>query len=276
MNPPNPFNKISSGLPRVSKKAWIHIALIILVVSVGYSNSIQNDFLMDDHIDLFSSIGAAHKTLGTIFIKPQGDIYRPFAHFFCWVAYNLFGTNPVGYHLVNLCLFALIGALFYFIVHALTKNRDLAFLTSILFCLHPINGMLVNYISAVAICIYILMTQLSFLFLVSSMQKGGNRPRYYLSIIFYLFCLMSHEMSYFFPLIVVCVMYFMYNYSLKKIALESLPFFLLALVYFVSRTIVYEIHADNEGPSFIFSVFRGLLCIVRGNDQLVFIKIADS
>jgi len=134
------LNKLLSSLSLLNQKTWFHIFMIVLIVSIGYSNSIHNDFLMDDYVDLFSPEGAAYKSLGTIFLKPQGDIYRPFTHFFCWVAYNLFGTNPAGYHLANLCLFMLISTLFYSIVRVLTNNKSLAFLTSILFCLHPNNS----------------------------------------------------------------------------------------------------------------------------------------
>ena len=52
------------------------------------------------------------------------------------------------YHLLNLFLFALMSLLIYLVIGKVAANYHLAFLTGLFYLVHPINGILVNYISA--------------------------------------------------------------------------------------------------------------------------------
>jgi len=70
----------------------------------------------------------------------------------------------LGYHLLNLALFGVIVVLFFELIGRWTNNTSIAFWASLLYAVHPINSMLVNYITASVISTHVIALQLSFLF----------------------------------------------------------------------------------------------------------------
>jgi len=236
-------------LPRLKllfTKKWFHCLIIIMVGCLAYSNSMLNDFLLDDYIDLLGPSGVSHKTLKSILTQFQGTFYRPLAPIFYWVCFKAFGYNPFGYHLANLFLLLLISLSFYYIVCLLSEDVTLPFLSSFLFSLHPFQGMLVNYSVASAISIYIIAMQLAFIFFLW-FQKLKKNYFYLLSLFFFLLSLMAHEISFVFPLFIVLVLVFLSEEPFKKIIFKSSPFFILAGLYFIFRMMFYSISHTGQG-----------------------------
>ena len=73
--------------------------------------------------------------------------YRPVVTFSYFIDYSLWHLNPAGFHLTNILLHAVNVVLVYLLVSAVSRSRTTAFLTSILFALHPILTEAVNGIS---------------------------------------------------------------------------------------------------------------------------------
>jgi hypothetical protein len=72
---------------------------------------------------------------------------RPLTQLTFWLNYQTGGTNPIGYHAVNLLLHVAVVCLLF---HILLKYlpRDTAFISAALFAIHPIQSEAVNYIFA--------------------------------------------------------------------------------------------------------------------------------
>jgi len=244
------------------KNSSVVAGLILLAVCfLGYSNSFWNDFMLDDHVVLFGETGVAHKPLIEIFTGYQFAFFRPAGHVFLKLSHGLFGDNPFGYHTANLLLFFLIVFLFYKITEEIFHNKSLALLASCLYAVHPVNSMLINYITANIISTFVVCLQLSFLCFIK-FYENKKKLFYFLS----LFCLVpglfSHEMSVVFPLYIVCFLFFMKKQGRQEIVKLSLPFFGLIALYFVFRWYFFNLRMVVRGTSGMLpnvSVYIGII-----------------
>jgi tetratricopeptide (TPR) repeat protein len=132
-----------------------------------------------------------------------------------------------------LCAFAL-----YVFLNLLFNNASLAFLTSLIFAVHPINGVMVNYITASVFGVQVLAMILSLMTFVLARENKKGAPRLALqglSFFLFLVALFCHETSLALPFYLVGLLFVRNKYDLKQMALLSAPYFILAAGYFVFR-----------------------------------------
>jgi len=227
---------------------------LFLVCLIFYANSFHNEFLLDDHLVLFGPGGVAHKSFADLFTNYQGDFYRPIGHIFLWLSYQLFGSDPFGYHFANFLFFYVIGLLFFHITQKLTNDRPLAFLTALLYLVHPINSMLVNYITASVITTFVFMLQCSLICFIYYMIKP-RRWLYCLSLFLFLLALASHEMSMIFPVFIFCALFLIYDFGAKRSLWFSSPYFGMSFAYFLFRLKFYSLAGSVKAMSLILPKF---------------------
>ncbi len=210
---------------------WVRLAIIVTLCCLGYSNSLTNQFMLDDYLVLFGEMGVAHMSLTDIFTQSQGAFYRPVGHVILWICYHLFGANPVGYHAVNLLLLAGISLVFDRCVFRLTGNSKLALLTACLYAVHPIQSMLVNYITASVISSFVLTAQGSWWMFLKYLDDA--RPRYYgLALILLVMSLLCHEMAIVLPIVFWATLFFVKRVRLpEQIRLTFMPALIVAGFY---------------------------------------------
>ena len=231
-----------------NKSFWPPLLLAILCF-LAYSNSLHNQFMLDDYVVLFGEEGVAALDSGLdMFTHPQGgQFYRPVGHLFLVASHRLFGTHEVGYHSANLVLFFVICLFFFYITELLFENRQLSFLTAALYAVHPINNALVNYITLNVSGIFVVCLQLS-LILFLLFLRGGRIVSYVLSLLFLVFGLLSHEMSLLFPVYLVCILHFLKRFTLRRMIWVGLPYGLICLSYLVFRSYLFRLQSvfDNS------------------------------
>jgi len=134
-------------------KFW-QLFLIIIVVLTAYGNIFTNQFVIDDRYFIqewsltrnFTNVG---KLLAGVNPESQPGVYRPLRSLLYLAYYNLWGANPIGYHLHSLLVHLTSTILVYFIVKSLIPNSYwLPFTASLLFGLHPIHTESITYIAA--------------------------------------------------------------------------------------------------------------------------------
>ncbi len=140
------------------------LALIIILTTVVYANSLKNTFVLDD-----SSVIAGNnfirswKNFPLIFTKAyltpftgklvdhssgsQETSYRPVVTVSYFIDYSFWKLNPFGYHLTNLLLHVFNAILVYFFAFLITGELQIALFSALLFALHPVNTEAVNVIS---------------------------------------------------------------------------------------------------------------------------------
>lgn len=226
-------------------------AFILLFASfASYSNALHNNFMMDDYGLLIQDTRAHNiRYLFTNFIPDfrhmlniegsVGDVYyRPLPHVLFMLCFLSFGLEPLGYHLVNLLLLFLCALALYVFLKLLFNNTPLAFLTSLIFVVHPVNGVMVNYITASAFGVQVLAMLLSLMTFMLATEEKRMAPRWALqglSLFLFLAALFCHETSLALPFYLVALLFVRDKYDLKQMTLLSVPYFILAGGYFVFR-----------------------------------------
>jgi len=135
-----------------------------------FFNSLNNKFLIDDFAFLHNPVWSSMKyipsqwnpyreqSVGVVDAHGMQVYYRPLTHILYDICYPTFKNNFWKYHLLNLILFVLASSLIYLLIEKLTGNYNLAFLTGFFYLIHPINGIVVNYVSASVFALQLILT----------------------------------------------------------------------------------------------------------------------
>ena len=135
------------------------LALVIFVFAfLLYANTLGHDFVWDD-FELIVQNPALQtfdpSTIGRVFtegfwpVEHRGasEYYRPLVTLSYHIDYNLFGQNPMGYHVVNVLLNALVCVAVFLFVSMFFGNTVLGLVTSLIFAVHPVHTENVAWIS---------------------------------------------------------------------------------------------------------------------------------
>lgn len=212
--------------------------------------------MIDDHLVLLGQIGVENKSFFSLFSTQQVSFYRPVGHVLLWISYRLFAENCFYYHLTNLILFIIIVCLFYKISESLSSNRQMSLIAALLFAFHPINSMLVNYITANVISTFVITQQLSLISFIRclTVSRPDNRS-YALSLLFFLLSLLSHEMAIIFPMFLIAAMYFKFRLKWQAIFRSAAPFILGAGFYLMFRMYYFPLVDTIKGAGLILPDF---------------------
>ncbi|MCM8808210.1 MAG: hypothetical protein NC926_09795, partial [Candidatus Omnitrophica bacterium] len=125
--------------------------------SIVYFNSIFNPFIFDDYgLIIENTFIKNFKYLKLLFTtnlyEGAGEktlFYRPLQSLSYALIYKFFKLNPIPYHLLNIFLHIGCSILFFLLLKEIYGER-IAFLSSLLWAIHPINTEAVTYIAGLA------------------------------------------------------------------------------------------------------------------------------
>ena len=148
--------EVRSSLRQLADRTIVQIVLIVLLTTLAYVNIFKNTLVIDDQYFIQewqvtrSWSNAGQMILGANPDSQQG-VYRPIRSLLYLVYYQVWGTNPIGYHLHSLAIHLASTVLVFFILRhlsTLSHLRDLGFPGALLFGLHPIHTESITYIAA--------------------------------------------------------------------------------------------------------------------------------
>jgi tetratricopeptide (TPR) repeat protein len=225
-------------------------AITLILCWASYSNSLHHQFLIDDYSLILEepkihSIKSAllyfvpdvDRSLG-IEQRKGGSYYRPLNHFPLAIYYHFFGSQDAYfYHLTNFFLFFIAVVSIYFLVYFLFSKFLLALLTAVLFATHPINGLMINYITAFVFSLEIIFLNLALILLL---QREQSRPYQWIyfwgGIVSFMTAVLCHETALAFPLYWAAVLIFLKEKTCAETFKRILPVGIIALAYFIFRT----------------------------------------
>jgi tetratricopeptide (TPR) repeat protein len=221
----------------------------LLLCFLSYGNSLHNGFLMDDYPTLLEN--RQRNTSSFLQVNLRGhetqDYFRPMMHILNSVTYNLFGRDPFGYHIVNLSLFYLACLSLYELLRLNMKDTNVPFLACVLFCIHPINGILVNFKNATGYPLLILATNVSLIHFTQAPQKRNKFLHDALGLAWLTVALLCHELVLAFPLYFAAVLWFLRKERWKEVFLRSLiplivlaPYLFFRAHYFSLKTTIID------------------------------------
>ncbi len=241
------------------RQRHVLIAAFLFLLGLGlYANSFQNEmFWDDDDFILKNRYIQDWKYLPQYFSENAiaghyllSNYWRPVLLLLFSLEWHLWQDWAPGYHIVSTCLHAVDSLLLYWLLFLLFKNQGLAFSTSLIFLIHPVQTEAVVYANAVSDSLTSLFV---FLSLISYTRLRLRQPQplrpylsfpYLSSLILYILGLMSKETAFVLPgyLLLIESILKQGSSSFKEKILTAIrsigPFLLVAGVYLCLRATV--------------------------------------
>jgi len=252
-------------------KKWVHavfIAVILIAVFTAYAGSLQNGFIWDDEFLVRDNLyikGFGHlKEIFSSYLASSSNninnFYRPIQDLSYMIDRFLWGDDPMGFHLTNVMLHATCAILVYLLFVRIAGNHRIAFITGLLFGIHPVNTEAVTYIAGRADPLYLLFFLLSFLLFLktlNSFEKSHKTdPRLYgLSLIFYIVSILSKEIGLILPALLFLYQRTFVNDPRVQGKARGLiiPYCCVLLVYILLRKTILDF--SGISPSFIMAEY---------------------
>jgi len=132
------------------KNAWKSLGtgavLLMSLTVVAYLPSLRGEFVFDDHeLIAENPMLQAKDGLYRFWFTAESPDYRPMTWSLWWLERRLWGTNPIGYHVVNVLLHAVDSVLVWLILRRL--RIPAAWLAAAVFAVHPVNVATVAWVS---------------------------------------------------------------------------------------------------------------------------------
>ena len=234
-----PKQNLSSG-NLFSEYEKYFLPIVLVITFLCFLPALQNKFVnLDDpqyitENPVVKNINA--ENLKLIFSEQFVGNYQPVTMLSYLIEYKIFGMNPFGYHLMNL-IFHLLGTLFVFlIIKKLSGNNLLAFITSLLFGIHPLHVESVAWIAERKDVLYgFYFLSALYLYVSAPSLKGENSSlspfRVGATLILFILALLSKAQAVVLPVVFFAVDFLMNRKFTKKTILEKIPFFMLAFAF---------------------------------------------
>jgi hypothetical protein len=194
------------------------IVLIIAVTIISFANCLGNGFVGDDSSlivenPFYRSLKNIPRLLTKDAIADSDAVlnhetkyygtgavaYRPVSALTYFMDYRIWGLNPFGYHLMNVCLHLLNALGVYFLLFYILRSSSTAFLAAVLFCVHPLKTEAVCAIGYRADSLALFFMLLSFFCYIHK----ASRTLTGLSFGFFFLALFSKESVIIYPVLVI-------------------------------------------------------------------------
>lgn len=253
--------KTASTPGREPGQAALIRALPFLVAAVAlliYARTLGFGFVYDDQGQIVTDqlIRTWHSLPGffthhvwSFNAGPPTNYYRPLFMIWFLINHSLFGLNAFWWHLSTIAVHATVSGLVYVLWLRLTSDRWTSLAAGLIFAVHPVHVESVAWISGVTDPLAALFLLLSFLSFISSRKSEAVRSKaaYAASLLLFALAVLTKETA-----IVLVALIVVYEWTIVneagKSSLQralralkpSVPFFAVAILYIVARTLVLQ------------------------------------
>ena len=116
--------------------------ILIAVTVIVYFNSLSNDFIFDDIPLVQDSLNVMNMGFLDLILS-----YRPLRYISYALDYRIFGMHPWGFRLMNIFYHALTVVSLFWMLKVFGLSKRSAFISALIFAIHPVNTDAVAYIS---------------------------------------------------------------------------------------------------------------------------------
>ena len=236
----------------------LHKYLIFTFAFLLYGNTLTHDYTQDDAIVIYDNMFTTKGFSGIPgilkydtfygFFKVEGKDklvaggrYRPLTLVMFAMEYAFFGANPFIGHLGNILLYGLLGIVLYLLLLKLFRAREdiplaafIALIATLFFMAHPVHTEVVANIKGRDEIMTLLGSLAALLFSIKAYQEEKSWLNIIVGVLFFLGLIAKENAITF--LAVVPLTYFVFTKAkINKIALQTLPFFLAAILFLIIR-----------------------------------------
>jgi tetratricopeptide (TPR) repeat protein len=216
------------------------LPLIIITVFI-YFKSLDNQLIntWDDHgyisenpdVKTLHGDSVAYTIKNTFTSYVLGN-YHPITMLSYCIEYSKYQLNPKPYHVTNLIIHILNSLLVFLFIWLLTRQQWVAFITALLFAIHPMHVESVSWVSERKDVLYTFFTLASFCTYIYFLKDEKRKRLFYvLTLILFLLALLSKAMAVSAAIVFFAIDYFYDRKFNTKIILEKIPFIILALIF---------------------------------------------
>jgi len=257
------------------------VLLLVFAVIVCFANTLQNSFIWDDVDVIIKNEFVKSLRYVPFLLTPEywrtyhpglKGQYRPIRILTIALDYSIWKLNPMGYHLTNLIFHLCNVVLIYLFIGYLVgpaETREVAldnraFISALLFAVHPIHTESVTYIknrSDLLTSIFVIISLVLFIRFASKPERRSRFLPYLCSFIFFILALVTKEMAYSLPLLLVAyILCFLPRKEWRKRLIATLPFFLALLGVVASKLAALGTVLEVEESSKVtFSVHMSII-----------------
>lgn len=229
-------------------KLNISLLCILILTALIYARSLSNGILSwDDMWQITYNLDIqtlSFHNLQKIFTSFYSGMYQPFVTLSYALEYNLFGLNSTIFHATNVLFHLANIALVFFLVLRITNRQIPAMFAACLFGIHPMHVESVVWITERKDVMYAFFYLSALLFYVKYLKENCNKY-YRLTILFFIFSLLSKATAITFPLVLLLVDFYLQRKKKKNILIEKIPFFILAIVFSIINIFSQSDNSSN-------------------------------
>lgn len=209
----------------------------------------KNEFVWDDHHFIVNDAsvhdfshwrGLFSHNMGYLGGK-NNNFYRPLYSLLNIADYKTGGGKPFAFHVTNTSLHAGVAVLACILIFMISKNIYVAGAAGLLFALHPVQTQAVTYIAGRADPMYAFFALMAIVLFLKHIKGPGNLLAYSLSLISFVFALLSKEAAAITPFLALLCIYAVSEKGdgkTKKALLALVPFFIILVIYIGLRATV--------------------------------------
>lgn len=254
----------------------VQLLIITLATTLLYLQATPNQLVLDDESFVNWHLIKNLKNIPLFFtgVLPKDHLgdYRPLKGIILALNYRLWGTNSVGYIIQALLIHLMATFLVFHIAEMLIRKKYVAFFSSLVYALHPVQVEAIAFITAssdmVGIILYLL-TVYSFLRWRKNKELDNLKKKgiswIILSLASFGTGLLSYEMVLTLPLLLTFYLRLLERRMWREIFIILLPFAALLGTYLMVRFSVLRLINDEtyQWGSIISTIFVSLVVLLR-------------
>jgi len=249
------MEKNNSFIEKIFSKNWFPFVIIASLSFILYFQAFFFDFsYLDDNVLILDNQFFLNN-LANIFQSFRVDVfhlfnnsayyYRPLLTISFLFDYQIGGASPFIYHFTNVALHILTACLLFIFLKKLDYKKDLAFLFSIIFLVHPVLTQAVAWIPGRNDSLLAVFILSSFIFFIKYLKEEKIK-NFVLSLLFFSFALFTKESTLSILLIVFFYLYFIYKE--KRLSFNKFYFFIGSIGVVGFWTILRGLVIENNIP----------------------------
>ncbi len=275
---------------RLTCSALFSAVFIFLVSFAIYSPSLKHDFVWDDvEVIAKSNVSFDASNIAGVVVpgvekNKKERYYRPVVYTSMVLDNGIWGVSPFGFHLSNLLMNAIAAVLFYFAALLVLRElygggREAAFLSALLFALHPMH---VESVSWIAGRTDVLCALFFFLAFIAHILSYRNLLFLVITALSFALALMSKEVAVAFPFLALGYDLICRRLGKRSNVLRYAVYIGLLLLYLYLRGRAFanipEIpgvgtEAETSAGGGVFSVYFGYVKTILGAYMLYINKL---
>ena len=228
-----PRSVASQKINKEKRKPFLlWIVLAVAVTALFFSPMLRNGFTNWDDWDYVTNNSKVHNAdWNAILTESFVGNYHPLTMISLAINYKLTQLDASSYLLFNFLLHLMnTGLVFYFIWMISGNKVWVAFLSALIFGIHPMHVESVAWISERKDVLY------TFFFLLSLLQywkflRTGKRQQYWFCFSLFILSILSKPAAIIFPLVLLLLDYWKGRVITKKVIAEKIPFFLFSVLF---------------------------------------------